>query len=1163
MLHFILGRAGSGKTTRVLDQLAALSKQQKSCILMTPEQASFEYEKIIALSDQIDDAYVEVLNFTRLAQLCFNTLGGPKKELITPTGSCLMMNIALEEIKDELNIYKRHYQSHGFISALLETYEECRNAGLSPEQLSNFSFGLGEGLLKEKSFELSLIFDTYRAILAQSHVDPSDILEIAGQKLKGSGYFAGITVLFDGFSGFSALQYRMIEAMLEGAQDVYFTLCCDWQNQRNETFATTIATHDRLTRLAAGCSVAVGSTEVLGGSKRFVTPQISQLEELLCGQRSQEGTQGENIEFYAAQSCHDELEWVCSKISQLLREGKCRYKDIAVIPRSLEHYAAPMERIFQKYGICYYLDTPRDVRSQVVVKWLLLAAEIGARGCDTELMLEFLKSPMLRLSPRLIAEVENYCYIWSVRGQGWKQPFVNHPDGLVEGMDDRAQKRLAEIEGCRRHLMELLKPFLEQDLIWDGKSFATALYQLFSPAAPADRQVFVPSRGKTRYQLKSRAASRRPRELRLAFIKGIWDRERGGQKRLPAAKQNLLAYAGYLVSTNAMTAIEAKIFLEEQSMLWGQICGVLHLFAELLGGVKVSKRKLLELLELAFSTLELTAVPHTLDQVQIGTADRIRTIDTKAVFIIGAVEGEYPLLATAGGLFSDADRRRMEQQGVELYGDSDELFAKERLFCYQAVTCASEYVFFSYPKTRTGDQGLVASVLYSAPFEEFGYRGDQDGNLLGRINNPATAAYQLACAFGEPSALADTLKAYFIRQGDQSIPELLSSSRSKLKFQIRDPALTRRLYGAELRVSPTKIDRFNSCPFSYFVSDGLRLRPRQKAELNPLQSGSVVHMALERIVKSYGSKGLLEVPEEELRGAIDGVIREYLRGRLEEADRLSKRNQYLFMRLSDSIYELLRRLGEEFAQSSFEPVYFEMPIDGSSDAEPIMVQTVDGLCISVVGTVDRVDIAEIKGERYVRVVDYKSGGKKFKLSDVFYGLNMQMLIYLFAIWKGGRGELEDLLPAGVLYMPNLAKYHSVERNDDASKLKRQKDKHYRMNGLILDDPQVIEAMDIHAAGIFIPQRTARSAGSFMALEQLGQLCSKVEEQIKTMAEEIIKGRAEAMPTVSLTQSPCTYCEYFSICGFEQGDEIRHQVDVSLQKLLGIEDNSGEVEQDEQ
>ncbi|GEM_PF-319225 len=1163
MLHFILGRAGSGKTSNLLDKLSALSKQQKKCILMTPEQASFEYEKIISLSDQIDDAYVEVLNFTRLSQLCFNTLGGPKKELITPTGSYLMMNIALEEIKDELSIYKRNYQGHGFISALLQTYEECRNAGVSPEQLSNFSFELGEGLLKEKSFELSLIFDTYRAILAQSHVDPSDILEIAGEKLKGSAYFDGVTVLFDGFSGFSALQYRIIETMLVGAADVYFTLCCDWEDQSNETFATAMATHDRLTRLAAASSVAIGSTEVLGAPKRPTSPQIRQLEELLCGQRNEPSAQGEQVQFYAAQSCYDELEWVCSKISQLIRAGKCRYKDIAVIPRSLDRYSAAIERIFDKYGICYYLDSPRVVRSQVVVKWLLLAAEIGARGCDTELMLEFMKSPMLRLSPRLIAEVENYCYIWSVRGQGWKQPFVNHPDGLVEGMDDRTRDRLAAIESCRIHIMELLKPFLDKDSIWDGKSFATALYQLFSPSTESHREVFARERGKKKcYHIKGRSPSQRPQELRLISIKGILDRGKKKRFRLSAAKENLLAYAGYLVSTNAMTAIEAKVFLEEQSMLWGQICEVLDLFAELLGGVKISKRKLLELLELSFSTLELTAVPHTLDQVQIGTADRIRTIDTKAVFIIGAVEGEYPLLASAGGLFSDADRRRMEQQGVELYGDSDELSAKERMFCYQAVACASEYVFFSYPKNRTGDQGLPPSVLYSTPFEVFGCGGDMDGNILGRVINPATAAYQLACAFGEAGVLTDTLKAYFTQQGDQSIPELLEHSRAKPKYIISDQSLTRRLYGAELRVSPTKIDRFNSCPFSYFVSDGLRLRPRQKAELNPLQSGSVVHMALERIVKAYGSKGLLEVPEEELRAAIDNVIREYLQGRLEDADSLSKRNQYLFMRLSDSIYELLRRLGEEFAQSSFEPAYFEMPIDGSGDAVPITVDTVDGMSITVVGTVDRVDIAEIKGEKYVRVVDYKSGGKKFKLSDVFYGLNMQMLIYLFAIWKGGRGELEDTLPAGVLYMPNLAKYHSVERNDTMDKLKRQKDKHYRMNGLILDDPQVIEAMDVNASGIFIPQRTARSAGSFMALEHLGRLCGKVEEQIKTMAEEIIKGRAEAMPTVSATQSPCGYCVYFDICGFEEGDAIRHQVDVSISKVLDIE-GAEEVEQDEQ
>lgn len=382
----------------------------------------------------------------------------------------------------------------------------------------------------------------------------------------------------------------------------------------------------------------------------------------------------------------------------------------------------------------------------------------------------------------------------------------------------------------------------------------------------------------------------------------------------------------------------------------------------------------------------------------------------------------------------------------------------------------------------------------------------------------------------------------------------IDRARERLPHELTDAALAKRLFGEKMRLSPTRLEQYYRCPYAYFAQNGLGVHAMQKAELSPVQTGTLVHRVLERIVSRYGGASLHTLPEQTLRDEIGRETEAYLSEVVADVGAVPKRLLAGFERVGGWLYELLRRLGEEFSRSLFEPAAFELPVREGGAVEPLHLLTADGCEVLVQGTVDRVDTATVNGRRYVRVVDYKSGGKSFRLQDVYYGLNMQMLLYLFSIWENGRGEWEDTLPAGVLYLPALGKYTLGGRDGETAV--RDLQKQYRMNGLLLRDPDVLSAMETDGEAIFIPVKPDTEKSDALAtLAELGRLRRLVEERVTGMAERLRAGEIPALPA-DTANDPCRYCDFRGVCGFEAGDEKRVLLKKSREEIFGEEENDG-------
>ncbi len=1078
MLNFILGIAGSGKSTRIFDRIAAVTTGGGRAMLIVPEQISFESERRIIQRDDIEGRYTEVLSFNRLAERSRPALGVSVKPLLDEAGGYMMLAIALEEIKEHLKIYRRQYQSAGFISKLMETVAELKNSGVTPEMLSRFSFDCPDGSLKEKSYELSLIADAYNSVVSRSHTDPRDLLAFTADSMEGADYFKGYSIFLDGYSSFTFNQYRIISQMLTDGAEVYITLTTDGVSEYSELFGFTAKAYRRLLRTAQNSGVEV-KHELLTGAKGALPMGLIEYERRMRTEVPGDAVEGDCLTLHKSVDRREELRWIAATVSRLVKEQGYRYKDVTVIFRSLSPYAPDIAPIMDEYDISYHLDSKKDIGVQGVAGLLQSVLRLCVHGYSTPTILSLLKSPLLLKDTESVSELENYCYIWSVDGSRWNVPFINHPQGIGRAMTESDTEQLARIEGVRSTFVESLNSVKQAVKTEDGGEVALALYSLL----------------------------------------GQFD-----------VKQKLIDFSEY------MDALSAKTFLEEHSREYEGVMAVLDMYHRTLSGIKTDSIRLCELFELACSTISPGSVPATLDQILLTDASRVREVKSKVVFIPGAVEGEYPLLPSDGGLLSLADRSIMSEGGMELLNSRESMSEAEQLSCYQAVTAATERLYISYP-TSVGGNTSEPSALYRI------------GESVSKLHLELSSEYFATTLKSSATIMAQnyrtnpriwaTLKEV---AGVDSVWHSVEMGINRPVHSIADRTKTEKLFGSTVRLSPTRLERYSSCPFSFFAQNGLRLRRRNKAELSPIESGSLIHNALEQLVKKYGGEGLHTAEESELRGSIEEIVADYIAERI--LGELPKRQNYLFKRLVNSIYPVARRLGEEFSQSKFEPCEFELRINADSKVKPLVLTTSAGNSIVVEGTVDRVDTAVIGGEKYVRVVDYKQGGRTFRLRDVYHGLNMQMLIYLFTIWHRGEGELENVLPAGVLYMPSLDKYITAP---DGEAFLKARNSYYRMNGLILDDPEVLSAMDVSGGGVFIP--SSRSKDSFASLEELGKIYELVTKNIRDIAEQLLGGKVEASPLGDGNTLPCEYCDYRWVCGFEMGDPYREILNRDRAEIL--------------
>ena len=1078
MLSLWIGRAGSGKSRRVLEQMKA-RRGLRQQVLIVPEHVTHEAELDLCRAlGPTASRCAEVLSFRSLSGRVLAEQGGLSDFTLDGGGKLLTVRLVLQELHSQLKVFGRPSRRSLFLRQLVELIDELYAYEIAPETLYEQVSDV-TGAAGDKLRDLALIYAAYDGKLRADGIDRRSRVQKLRDRMAESAYLRGKDVYFDGFSYFNKSEESVLETLLHQANDVVVTLLGD---RGDGFFANATLQRQRLSDMARRAGVPC---EILW-LEEPPKGALGHLERGIFGGDTPWEGDADGIELYQAGTAFSEVEYVSRRIRDLTAAG-IRYRDIGVMARNMDVYGPILENVFHRDGIPAYISRRSDILEKPILTLLLSAVDAVTGGFEYEDMFRYLKTGMAGITEAECDLLENYVITWEIRGRMWLRdtPWTASPDGYGQEMTEYRTARLAEINAIREKvripLLQLSEGLKANDTA-EGK--AKVLYDFAARAG-------VPETLKTK--------------------------------------------AGELLASGEVQ------LAEEYSQLWGIFCTVLDQFVEILGDTVLDGEEFALLFRLVLGEYSVGTIPATLDQVKVSDITRNDRHSVRCLFLLGANDHVLPQVSRDGGLLDDEARELLRDKQIMLSNATFDELDNELQNIYAALAQPTELLTVSYPVTDLNGTELRPSFVVSRLKKLFPALRLTREEPTGRVSTEAAA---LELAGEDPDG---PLWRWLAATGRyDEVLKAMSRARSMGRGRL-SPDAVRTLYGRTVRMSASRMDRLRSCHFGYFMEYGLKAKERRSAGFEAPEIGTFIHYLLENVTRDVMDRGGYgSVGGDEIKRLVNHYVKEYTLTEIPDFAQKSARFRYLFGRLRRTALAVIEEIAGELAQSDFEPIAFELGFGGSDGALDAVTIREGDATLSVSGKVDRVDGWRKDGKLYLRVVDYKTGHKAFDLGDVEAGLGVQMLLYLFTLADRGEAHFhEPIVPAGVLYMP--ARDVILRRGRDISpeELERDLRKELRRSGMVLDEPEVLRAME-HSAleePCYLPvavKKDGTISGSIASAARLGKLSRYVEKLLHQIARELRQGNIDADPcTRGPRDSACTFCPFAAACHFDESRDKRH------------------------
>ncbi len=1162
MLKLLIGRSGSGKSGAVFDRIETLVQQgHERVFLIVPEQYSFETERTLLMRLGAQQANrVQVLSFTRLADTVFREVGGLAGEQLDDGVRALLMSRALDEVatlardagEPLMGADPRLVTDSAYVEQLLVLWGELRQCAVPLEELTRAEEELAnEGSLtgrslQEKVKDLARIFAVYEGLIAGSGLEDADKLTRLADVLADSRLPDGAAVMVLGFKGFTVQELTVLDRLIPRVSEMIVALTTDtpgakWSRTLDHSreftlFSPVTDTIECLRALAEGHH-RQWELCLLPDNRRNPEGALCALEAgLYAPALAVYDGAADAVTVIPCRDIYEECDVVARRIRRLLREEGYRQRDITVVARNLTDYRGLLEDALQQEGIAYSLDARQDLLDEPLIVYIRAALRVAVGGLRTEEILRLLKTDLGGLDAVQIAELENYVYMWGVDGDAWMSDWTENPAGLGAPVTSYTARQLAQLNVWRRQVVEPLSQLRES--------------------------------------LRGGAYGR---EFALAVYRYLTD-----DKELPAR---------ILRQISTLEELDEPLLAQHAARLWDEVIKLLDRFATALRDTRLSAARLEELFTMLAQTIDIGQIPQGLDAVTVGSADRIRYHRPRAVFMLGMNEGVFPAYPDNAGLLTADDRQKLEECGIKLSSDLLTQSIEERYYAYMAVAAPSERLLLTYhTEGESTPSPIVTAVGKILPNHARDVAVAADGRDL---ESGEAMFTRLAREYTRSTPMTESLRQVLANE-DAFGGRLAAVERSvgRGDFRIADADTARGLFGTDLRLSASQTDKFYQCHFSYFCRYGLSLYPRKRAQVDAAFFGTIVHYVMETLLPQYVAKGALldrlksadearqEMSKQEIAQAENVLQAELLRTVADDVHKVvmtyaakqmggveNKSGRFLYqLQLAErSACNMLWHTVMELRQSAFAPVAFELGIvpdeDAPEGAIPSMRVSFPRGSVRLIGKVDRVDLfVRFDGKAFVRVVDYKTGTKTFDLNELSAGLNMQMLLYLYNICDHPeRFEVDGVQPAGVLYHP-LSDLIVDRKAGDKAQTERLKS--MKMDGIVLDDASVVQAMERDNGKLFIPAEIAKDGkpkGSVITEAQFALLRDVVEQLLVNMANDLLDGDIAALPIKRGEYTPCTYCDYRAVCARDEDDPTATLTERSAKQVLEeLEQTVGEV-----
>lgn len=1114
-LRLIYGRAGSGKTYYCLNELKKRVESGLShpMVLLVPEQFTLQAERdLINVLGTGGLLHTEVLSFRRMAFRIFGIAGGITFPHIHPAGKCMIIYRILDKMGENLPVFGQSAGRRGFVNTLADLITEFKRYNVKPDDLELAVRSLEDSLLKDKLTELKTIYALFEQDIAQKYRDTDDDLTLASEKLAGCALYRGAEIWIDGFSGFTPQEYGMIAQLLREAARVSITLCTDSLEGKTGTdiFSSVKDVGRRIRRIAKGTGSKEDSPVKLesGSLYRFKdSPELSHLERYVYAfPHKTYDKETRDIVLNFSPNIFSEIEEAARDIISLCRDRGMRYRDIAVVTGNLAEYERLIEVVFAQYNIPCFLDRKVEIINHPLVRLILSMLDIFISNWSYEAVFSYLKTGLTGLDRNDADILENYVLACGIRGSRWtSEHYWDMRPGLLPGESDPA-KHKEQLEEINRIRFQVTRGLLEFRRKTQGRRKAeeicAALYDFLCTEG-------IPGR-----------IEKQADELR---------------------KKGKLSLAN------------------EYSQVWNIVMDVLDQAVEVIGDEPITLEKFSDILEIGFGQYQTGLIPASLDEVLVGNIERSRSHEVKALYILGVNDGIFPSSLQEEGILSDSDRAALNSSGLELASDTRAKAFDQQYLVYRALTTAGSYLRLSWPIADQDGRSLRPSLIISRLKKIFpaikvtgnvldpdSIPEDEIKLVAGRI--PAFG--QLAGAFRRKADGKDIdplwQEVYHWFKSRQDWREkcrlLLSACRYKNTVFPVSRANTVLLYGFPVSASVSRLERYAACPFSFYLQYGLKAKERKIYRLEPPDIGTFLHSVIERFSREVAEKEISwrEIDKEWCSSKVSFIIEDMLKEMGSSGFAGSKRYTALALRLKRVAARAVWLIAEHIRLGSFEPLGYELGFGDKDKFPPIVIELESGDQIKLTGRIDRVDSLKTGEGTYLRIVDYKSGAKDLNISDIYYGLQIQLLTYLDALWgNGGTDVGSSVIPAGVLYFKIDDPIIRADGKKSEEEIEKAIMKKLRMKGLLLADVKLIKGMDktIDGSSLIIPAAINKENGlgkssKVLSLSQFNMLRLYLRKLLKKLGEEIIGGNAAISPYKKKRLTACKYCSYQAVCRFD-------------------------------
>ena len=1082
MLRFLIGKAGAGKTAAVIDEIRAnMARGIGDSILLVPEQYSHEAERELcrACGDRLS-LFAEVLSFSGLARRTASRLGGTAAPWLDQGGRMLCMALALQGVGARLRVYGAAQRRPEMQGLLLAAVDELKTACIDADMLQEAALSCPDGL-GDKLRDLALVLEAYESVVANGRADPADRLTLLAGQIDEGGLPKGSRIYVDGFIDFTRQEQEVLCAMLR--QDLELTVCLtlDDLNADSEIFALSRRAARRLSAAAEelGRRTEVRTLSAPSGRDEA----LGFFAEHMFDYSSAHFDAPAPIRLIRCESMAAECEQAAALCLALVRDGGCRWRDIALVARGWEDYRGTLESVFRHYGVPLFTAARSDLMAKPLPALIACAYEILQDGWALDDVISYLRTGLAGLDESECDELERYLFKWQLRGSAWERrsDWRQHPDGYGAAFTPDTEERLKHINALRRRVAGPLTAFARAaEEAGTARAQAEALSGLF-------------------------AALRLPETLS----------RRAGELQRLGREQSAAEYR----------------------QLWDLTVGALEQCAAVLGDTAMDGDSFGRLFTLMLSRYDVGSIPVSLDRVSAGDFDRNRRRNVKHLIVLGASDARLPRAEEGGGIFSPDERQRLLELDIDLGAGGDNELWREFSLIYHTLSLPSESLTLLCPLTdaegaavRPASVFRRAQTLFALPVQTVDL---SDARMSATAPALSLAAEAIRGAGGREQAAYE----YFTETEPAKIRALEQAAHA-VRGSL-SPTAVERLYGRRLRLSPSRIEKFASCQFSYFCQYGLRARPYEPAGFEPPEIGTFFHYILENTAREVRDRGgFRAVDDNELTEIADTYIQRYIHDELDDFREKSRRFQYLFRRLREQVRLIVADMAEELRRSDFEPLDFELDFARASDIAPVELGE-DAGDLSLTGVADRVHGWLHDGKLYLRVVDYKTGRKAFSLGDVLYGRNLQMLLYLFTLSEGGTARYEsEIQPAGIMYIPARSPMLSADGPTDDADLAAARARELRRSGLVLSTPSVMEAWEHGEDKRYIPVKFKSgkpSPETVADAEQLGLLSRQIRKELGVMARQLRAGSIAADPWYrSQQENACLNCDFAAACAFREG-----------------------------